>query len=244
MKTAFPVSSSREVRSSRPARLRAAARRRADGAIIFITAMTLALLASLGLYALSATRSEVKASGYMTRVNMTEGIQQWALSAAMASLNSGAAKMIGQAETPGPCTSPLTCSSYDSTKPLNNCQALANVPSTETAQAKACLNMPLAVYTSTSGSQGSAAPIMWSTPGRTYQANVDLFTEMTNADEPLTQPAGYGQGTTAFRLVTLTTYGILHMHMGTSTGTSANIVHQGRGHLIVGPIPCNSSTPC
>ncbi len=241
MKTARPISPNR---SSHQARFRAKARKRQDGAIIFITAMTLALLASLGLYALSATRAEVRASGYMTRVNMSEGLQQWALGAAVARMNFGAATMIGQAETPGPCVAPATCTAYDATAPLHGCQALANVPTWESAQTKACLSMPLSLYTSINGQQGTTAPIMWSTPGRSYQADVDLFTEMTNADEPLTQPAGYGQGTSAFRIVTLTTYGILKMHNAAAAGTSASIVHQGRGHLVVGPLPCNSSTPC
>ena len=42
------------------------ARRRAtqSGAVVFIVAMTLAVLASLGLYALQSASAEVKTSGY------------------------------------------------------------------------------------------------------------------------------------------------------------------------------------
>ena len=47
------------------AKLQARRRRRSGGAIMFIVAMTLAVLASLGLYALQSASVEVKTSGYV-----------------------------------------------------------------------------------------------------------------------------------------------------------------------------------
>jgi hypothetical protein len=46
------------------ARRRSARRKKSGGAVIFIVAMTLAVLASLGMYALAAATNEVKTAGY------------------------------------------------------------------------------------------------------------------------------------------------------------------------------------
>ena len=212
---------------------RARARRRADGAVIFVTAMTMAVLASLGLYALSATRTEVRASGYMSRASMVEGLELWGLNSAMNNLTSGAGPLVGAAT--GSATT-----SWQATGSLHGCQALANVGADAPQQTKACLVQPMSTYLSTPN--GPAPPVLWSPSGRAMNATVDLFTEMTNVDQPLGQPKGFGLTTTAFRMVTLTSYGILRAGGGVSGGVSTEVVHQGRGHLIVGPIAVPGNT--
>ncbi len=215
---------------------RARARRRADGAVIFVTAMTMAVLASLGLYALSATRTEVRASGYMSRTSLVEGLELWGLNAAMNNLTTGAAALISAAEGAG--TTSWNASTTNVA--LHGCQALANVQSYAPQQTKACLVQPMSTYLS--GPNGPAPPVLWAPAGRTINATVDLFTEMTNVDQPLAQPKGFGLTTTAFRMVTLTSYGILRAAAVNGGQVSTEVVHQGRGHLIVGPIQVNGNT--
>ena len=207
------------------------ARRRAEGAVLFVTATTLALLASLGLYALANTRGEVSASGYMSRVSLTEGLEQWAQNAAMSDLTLEGPSLISIAQNQ---------TAYGTSTTASGCQSLVNVPTSAPTQTKACQQKFLAAYLTSVA--GTTPPILWSPTGRTLAASADLFTEMTNVDEAISSPVGYGSTNAVFRMVTITTYGILRMTGNASALTGTQIVHQGRGHLIVGPITINGNT--
>jgi hypothetical protein len=61
------------------AKQRAARRAKNAGAIIFIVAMTLAVLASLGLYALSAASNEIRTSGYERQNTETQYLSEYAI---------------------------------------------------------------------------------------------------------------------------------------------------------------------
>ena len=195
------------------------ARRRAEGAVLFVTATTLALLASLGLYALANTRGEVSASGYMSRVSLTEGLEQWAENAAMSDVTIEGPSLISIAQNN---------SAYGAST-TSGCQALANVPSSAPPQTKACEQKFMNAYLTSV--TGTTPPILWSPTGRTMAASPDFFTEMTNVDEGLSACVGYGTTNAVPRMVTVTTYGILRMNGNASALTGTQIVHQGRGHL-------------
>jgi hypothetical protein len=69
------------------AKLRARRRQRTSGAIIFIVAMTLAVLASIGLYALSASSVELKTSGYGRQNAQTHYLSEYGTIAAANDMN-------------------------------------------------------------------------------------------------------------------------------------------------------------
>jgi hypothetical protein len=215
----MPIRSSRAL-ERRATLTRFRARRRAEGAVLFVTATTLALLASLGLYALTTTRGEVSASGYMSRVSLTEGIEQWAENAAMSDLTNEGPSLISIAQNN---------TAYGTSATASGCQALANVPSSAPPQTKACQQKFMAAYLTSV--TGTTPPILWSPTGRTMAASPDFFTEMTNVDQGTSPCVGYGTTNAVARLVTVTTYGILRMNGNAAALTGTQIVHQGRGHL-------------
>jgi hypothetical protein len=76
-----------EVRS----RFRRRARQR--GAVLFIVAMTLAVLASLGMYALAQTQNEMKTSGYARQASQTHYLSEYGVLGATQDLGASTAQV-------------------------------------------------------------------------------------------------------------------------------------------------------
>ena len=102
--------------------------------MIFIVAMTLAVLASLGLYALNSASFELKTAGYERQYAQSQYLAEYALTATAQRLDTGAA-LVYYAQMMDPTGA---TSQYDPTKPRNGCYALANVTSGSPQAAKAC----------------------------------------------------------------------------------------------------------
>ena len=64
------------------------ARRRQRGAVVFIVAMTLALLALMGVYAVSGAASEVRSSGYVRQATQAHYLSEYAMGAMANHINS------------------------------------------------------------------------------------------------------------------------------------------------------------
>ena len=65
-----------------PSKLRASRRAKSGGAIMFILAMTLAVLASLGVYAMRAASTEVRTSGYQRQSAQSQYLAEYGILAA------------------------------------------------------------------------------------------------------------------------------------------------------------------
>jgi hypothetical protein len=108
---------------------------RERGAIVFIVAMTLAVLASLGLFALVAAAGEVKTAGHERQNLQSHYLSETGVVAAALAIN-----QIGDG-----ITMPMTLDSgsgkvgdFDPGQPRNHCWSLAAVPNTAPNAAKEC----------------------------------------------------------------------------------------------------------
>jgi hypothetical protein len=192
--------------------LRRRARARERGAIVFIVAMTLSVLATLGLYALLTSSSEVKTAG-----NARQNLQSHYLSEA------GIIGVALQLAPPGAGDSYINNmqpntghTAYDSTKPRNQCWSLSGVPSTDT-KSQACQVMLYRSGTATvqrfdinqtfSGSYNTAT--LFNSTLYPTTLNPEIRVEIT--DPMITAPIGGftvdGSATARACAVTVTTYG-------------------------------------
>jgi hypothetical protein len=167
------------------AKRRAALRRSEDGAVMFIVAMTLAVLASVGIYALAAAATEVKTSGNERQNTQTHYLAEYGVVGMANWLGS-----LGDAQ-----------SIYQSMKnqPDTNCVSLPGLPVGAPQLTAACMrkgsvqlgtkanwqvNPPITAYGSPNAYAGTP-------PGSLGTAPIygDFFVELT---EPLTlaKPAG------------------------------------------------------
>ncbi len=87
---------------------RLSARRRQRGAVVFIVAMTLALLALMGVYAVSGAASEVRSSGYVRQATQAHYLSEYAMGAMANHINSSNADYMVNALLLGK-TPPVDC---------------------------------------------------------------------------------------------------------------------------------------
>jgi hypothetical protein len=104
------------------ARSRVARRSREGGAVMFIVAMTLALLAAMGAYALAIAATEVKTSGYLRQAVQTHYLSEWAVLGAAEELGLNGQNQLRQ------MLSPAT----DVPSMLGKCASITAVPPTGT----------------------------------------------------------------------------------------------------------------
>ncbi|HTB72062.1 MAG TPA: hypothetical protein VK762_02400 [Polyangiaceae bacterium] len=220
------------------AKRRAALRRSEGGAVMFIVAMTLAVLASVGIYALAAAATEVRTSGNERQNTQTHYLSQYGVLGA-------AHEMVGSRAL-------YTVKLMKSATTLDkNCVSLQGVPTTASPAAVACIRMgstelgaawnpPIIVqYGGTQSYTPSVAPGSFgSTP-----MNGDFFVELTEPMQ-LSAPARYSTNSNAcFAQLTATSIGFTQPGIvGVTPATAlfgAEGVETQRARLIAGPlIPC------
>ncbi|MGH7285013.1 MAG: hypothetical protein ACRELY_26090 [Polyangiaceae bacterium] len=207
---------------------RAARRQREEGAVMFIVAMTLAVLASLGLYALASASNEMKTSGFERQNTQTHYLSEYGV--------------LGGADDMNPTTAQLYLGlMMDPARRDTNCISLPGVdPADPTIPntVKACrrmgsqeLNQPWL-----SVSQGAVPPGEFGTTA----LKGDFFIELT--DPAQTQPPpGYDMKLgLCFAQFTLTSVGLTQSATGT-TGQQiygSEGVEMARAHITSGPIRC------
>ena len=213
------------------AKRRSARRRREDGAVMFIVAMTLAVLASVGIYALAAAATEVRTSGNERQNTQTHYLAQYGvMGAAREMQGSRALFTIKLMKSP--------------TYQDQNCVSLQGVPSTSTA-ALACVRMGSKDLGSTSWVPNTTfvpynSPTAYAsgvTPGSfgTVPMTGDFFVELTEPMQ-LADPARYSSNAHAcFAQLTATSVGLTQP--GPSFGAEG--IETQRARLVAGPlIPC------
>lgn len=215
------------------ARLRARARRDRGGAVIFIVAMTLAVLAAMGVYALRASSLEMRASGFGRQNAQAHYLSEYGVVAAAETVNSDTADLhLGLM---------INASRRDT-----NCISLPNVDLTDVnvaLTAKACRRMGAAEIAQqfVTGNQQAFASTNQFGP---FPLTGDFFVELT---DPFQQqpPEGYGLDLgMCFTSMTVAAFGVAQPQApgGADAGTPGTSYYSNvglelaRSRITAGPI--------
>ena len=217
------------------AKRRAGSRRGGGGATMFIVAMTLAVLASVGIYALAAANNELKTSGNERQNTQTHYLSQYGILAASQEMASTKAQFyLG-----------LMLSQPDA-----NCVSLQGVPSSVSAASKACRRMGAQELAVGSGWGANATvPYNYNTPNGGAPGSLgptplkaDFFVEFT-APTMANAPARYALNLQfCFIQMTTTSVGVTQPQYPTNP-LSASIfggegIEMQRARLVAGPVQC------
>lgn len=199
------------------------------GAVIFIVAATLALLAGLGLYGLKASSEELASSGNYLRNAQTHFITEYGVL--------GAAN-----EVSGPRAQLYLSLMSDPTTRDTKCVSLSTVPSTASLQSLACRRMgsseigqrwitPFLDQYTNATTPGSLGPI---------PRAGDFFVEITDPVQ-VAAPPGYDLGLgLCFMQFTVTVTGLTkHLNPSSTTALYRGFgIEMGRGRIMGGPVRC------
>lgn len=227
-----PIDLTRErARTHTSARMRSRRRRRSGGAVIFIVAMTLAVLAAMGVYALRSASLEVRTSGYGRQAAQAHYLSEYGVVAAAETINADTADLhLGLM---------LNASRRDS-----SCLSLPNVNVADPNVAltsKACRRMGAAeIGQQFLASSGQAFPA--SNPFGPFPLSGDFFIEMTDPFQ--TQPPeGFGLDLgMCFTAITIAAYGVAQPVTPPADGGNAAAYYSNlglelaRSRITAGPI--------
>ncbi len=217
-------------RSVRPlplAKARVGRRARARGAVMFIVAMTLSIIAAMGMYALNVAATEVKTAGYVREQTQASYLSEYGVIASTQEVTGPKAQMYRDLMIKTPDT---------------NCTSLYGIPNTAGALPLACRRVgstelasqwnppanPLVVpFTSPATESGRGSEGIATAP--------DFYVELTDPTQR-NAPAGYGTNQ-GLCFIEFTVAGV-----GLSQLNAGNYISEGlqtsRGRLIGGPIKC------
>lgn len=206
---------------------RVARRRRSRGAVVFIVAMTLALLALMGVYAISGSAAEVRSAGFVRQATQAHYLSEYAMSATANHVNSTNADFIVNSRLLSAATSPFP--------PTNDCLSVPTYASANiSAVARACVRF---TQNDLEG-QYAGRPLLTEQslgqPGISLMQGT-IFAEFSNPT--LTQPPpGYDLSLgLSFARVTVTTGGSVQP----AGAPQSRTLEMGRARMIVGPIRRN-----
>ena len=226
----------------RIAKDRARGRRDQSGAAMFIVAMTLAVLASVGVYALAAAATEVKTSGYERQNTQTHYLTQYAIIGAAHYLAASNVQLTyGLMANPTsrdncPLSLPGVGTGLDTM--IAGCR---RVPAQEMRDTSAwAIAHPLDSYTGTAPLQSNVQPGSF---GPTLMTG-DFYVELTEPWQPKA-PAGYALNLSmCFYEFTATASGITEPQYPGATDTATPAfggegVEVQRARLVAGPTKCS-----
>ena len=202
------------------ARRRARARRRSAGAAMFIVAVTLGLLAVMGVYGLAATRADVRSAGHMREAVQGQKAGEHAMMMAAETFNPSNAYKLYLMTSAGPGMGQSL-----------NCRTSATFTGlTDRRAAEACLKLdPTEMQTLAMNLNPFVKPAF----------NTDSFGKVTNLpilQVEITNPIDItvpNNSTVKYVQVTATVF----TEMRPAVGVPAETVVVGRGRLTVGPVP-------
>jgi hypothetical protein len=214
------------------ARVRARRRRREEGAAMFLVAMTIAVLASVGIYALSAASLEVKTSGNERQNTQTHYLAEYGVIGTMHELTSTKAQFYMGLML----TNPDTCLSLPGvagTDPLS--MACRRIPDNELGQQWTAGSITVA-YTATPLAPGVSPGSFGATPMAGH-----FFVELTDPVE-LSPPSRYATDLHfCFIQLTATSTGITQPYQ-LLTDPVAQFSGEGlemqRARIVAGPVQC------
>jgi hypothetical protein len=199
------------------------------GAIIFIVAMTLSLLGSLGIYGIKMSTEEVASSGNYLRNSQTHFITEYGL--------------IGTAnEMSGPRAQLYLSLMTDPLTRDTKCLSLGAVPDTASLQSLACRRMGAAEVTQKWPIPFLDAYVNTTTPGSLgpVARKGDFFVELTDPVQ-VVPPKGFDQNLgLCFMQFTVTVTGITqHTSPSSTTALYRGFgLEMGRGRITGGPVRC------
>jgi hypothetical protein len=231
----------------RLARIRAARRNGREGSVVFIVAMTVSVLAAIGLYALRAASFEMKTSGYERQSAQTHYLSEYGV-------------LGGSEEVSGTKAQLYLGMMMDPLKRDQSCTSLApgfNVPgAVQSTRSLACRRMGATELGNTwkNGNNQIAILIPYGgtpqTPGSLGSAPIsgDFFVELTDPAKT-SPPAGYDLKLNfCFMQMTLSSTGITQpivngqtSYWGTTpdTGIFSNEgLETARARIVAGPVSC------
>jgi hypothetical protein len=216
------------------AKRRARARRRQGGAAMFIVAMTLAVLASVGIYALAAAASEVRTSGNERQNTQSHYLAEYGVIGAAHEISATTAQWYLGVMLTAPDTLCVALPGVPSTAPPTT-RACRRVGSVELGTPwKTAVTVPYAANKQAfEADPGSLGPIPMSG---------DFFVELTDPSQT-TSPARYALGLNlCFIGVTATSTGITRPNFVNISDLTAGIAGEGvevqRARFVAGPIQC------
>lgn len=227
------------------AKVRARRRSRDAGAIIFIVAMTLAVLASLGLYAMHAATTEIQSSGYARQSAQTHYLAEYGMIGAAQEITGPTAQLHLSLMLDPAKRDHLPTGTTSGT--VNHCYSLMTVPSTATNDSLACRRMGASEL----GGRWSTTSVVKYVPASgTTPATVgslgaipldgDFFVELTEPAH-VRPPAGYDLKLgLCFIQFTVTAAGLTQPAVSgqdTSKFGAAGL-EMGRGRIVGGPVRC------
>jgi hypothetical protein len=221
------------------AKRRARARRRQSGAAMFIVAMTLAVLASVGVYALAAAATEIKTSGNERQNTQTHYLAEYGIIGAAHEITATAAKWhLGI----------MLSANRDV-----SCVALPNVPPSPPSDPmiSACRRLgstELAALWTASGATvivpyGGTTPFVPTTPPGSFgpvPMGGDFFVELTDP-MPAPRATRYDMNKMCFYQLTVTGTGTtrpVFPNVDPTPQFAAEGVEVQRARLVAGPMPC------
>jgi hypothetical protein len=219
------------------AKRRAARRRLQGGAIMFIVAMTIAVLASVGIYALVAATTEVRMAGNERQNTQTHYLAEYGILGAARQMSATIADKYIQLMASNP----------------DKCLSLAAVPATASPLALECRRLggsqefqqfwsPTVKVTDPYG--GNVAYAATFTPGSfgPIPMKGDFFVELT---EPSQQPAP-GYSDQCADLMTVTSYGLTQPQYPLIASSNTGVyggegVEVQRARITALPVPCRGT---
>lgn len=211
------------------ARRRSRARRDSAGAAMFIVAITLGLLAAMGLYGLSATAADIRAAGHLREATQGQSAGEHGLMSTAELLNPTTAAFLVSQMTAG-----AGPNSGQDTTGCRTANPFTGI--TQYRDAEACLRLDLPKMQTIANANGTN---LW--PGTPFSPTsfgpgaVNLpYTkvELTNPVDVLSP-----DGKSTFKRVTVTVF----VEMKPGAALPAETVVAGRGSLTVGPVGVNTS---
>jgi Tfp pilus assembly protein PilX len=222
-----PTASPTSAPAVAPARIATLAARRAQrGAVVFIVAMTLALLAIMGVYAISSSATEVRSAGYVRQATQAHYLSEYALGAVVNHVTSQNADYM--------VNTLLIAKTTATTTATSDC---VSVPTYLTASpiARACMRFSQTEFENTWQGRPLLTEYSLGQAGNTTMQGT-VFAELTNPT--LTQPPpGFDQALgLSFARVTITTGGSVQAGGFDPTRLENRTLEMGRARIIVGPV--------
>jgi hypothetical protein len=228
---------------------RARRRRQAGGAVMFIVAMTLAVIAAMGVYALQMASTEVKTAGFIRQQLQTQYLSEYGVVAAAQALT----------------VNPQVYATVVATQPDTGCFTLYQISTQPTAnpQSKACHragSTELGTQVVAVGAPATLLSAFTSAGSDLTRGTVgiatfpDFFVEVTDPN-PRQPPPGYASNSSrpiCFEQVTASAMGLTPTTAtsnGTDTylGASANAgflsegFEMARARIVFGPVRCTGT---
>jgi len=223
--------------------LRARRRKQSGGSVMFVIATTLALMAGMGVYALSSAGEEIKVSGYMRQSAQAHYLTEMSMGSTASFMDNNADALIRQAK------GDLNQGGNDYR--TKNCQSAMTPGAGVSDLAQACKRFTSPEITGAwKEGNNPSKPLLPEfrpgsiTTGLGANQQAQFWAELTNF-VPLAPPPGFDVN---FRMkfvkATVTTGGILVTSVSTTDPNNNNVIststvgrtpEMGRGRVIVGP---------